>query len=127
MLYQSCLTLYNPMDCSPPGASLQGISQARILEWVATASSRGSSRPRDRTHISCTAGGFFTTEPPGKPQGNAIQPLKKNKIMPSAATWMPLEIITLSELSQRKTNTIYHLYVESKIWHKRTYPQREAG
>ena len=41
--------------------------QARILEWVAISSSRGSSRPRDWTHISCLAGRFFTTVPPGKP------------------------------------------------------------
>ena len=44
---QSCLTLCDPMDCSPPGSSVYGILQARILEWVAIASSRGSSRPRD--------------------------------------------------------------------------------
>ena len=43
--------------------------------------------------------------------------LKMNEIMPFAATWMQLEIIILSELSQRKTNTIFHLYMESKIWH----------
>ena len=53
-------------DCSPPGSSVHGILQARILEWVATPSSRGSSQPRDPTHISCTAGRFFTTEPRGK-------------------------------------------------------------
>ena len=48
--------------------------------------------------------------------------IKKNKIMPFAATWMDLEIITLSEVRMRKTNaTWYHLYVESKIWHKWTY------
>ena len=46
------------------------ILQARILEWVAISSSRGSFRPRDRTGISCIAGGFFTTEPPGKPDGS---------------------------------------------------------
>ena len=40
--------------------------------------------------------------------------IKKNEIMPFEATWMDLEIITLSEVRQRKTNTIYHLYVESK-------------
>ena len=67
---QSCLTLCDPMDCSQPGSSAQGILQGRILEWVAMPSSRGSSRPRDQTHISCCpciAGRFFITEPPGKP------------------------------------------------------------
>ena len=43
------------MDCSPPGSFVHGILQARILEWVAMASSRGSSRPRDRTQVSCTS------------------------------------------------------------------------
>ena len=60
---QSCPTLWEPMDCHPPGASVRGIFQARILEWVAMPSSRGSSQPGDRTHVSCisfTAGGFFT-------------------------------------------------------------------
>ena len=52
-----------------PASSVHGILQSRILEWVAISSSRGSSQPRDGTHISCIAGGFFTTEPPGKPPG----------------------------------------------------------
>ena len=51
-LLQSCLILCDPVDHSPPGSSVQGILQARILEWVAVVSSRGSSRPRDQTHIS---------------------------------------------------------------------------
>ena len=54
---QPCLSLCNPKDCSPPGSSVHGILQAKILEWVAIPSSRGSSWPRDRTHfsyISCT-------------------------------------------------------------------------
>ena len=46
---QSCLTLWDLMDCSPPGSSVHGILQARILEWVAIPSSRGSSHLRDRT------------------------------------------------------------------------------
>ena len=44
--FQSCLTLCNPTDCSPPGSSGHGILQGRILEWVAISSSRGSSPPR---------------------------------------------------------------------------------
>ena len=48
------------MDCSPPGPSVHRSLQARILEWVAMASSRGSSQPRDQTQVSCIAGGFFT-------------------------------------------------------------------
>ena len=48
------------MDCSPPGSSVLGISQARILEWVAISFSRGSSWPRDRTWVSCVAGSLFT-------------------------------------------------------------------
>ena len=49
---QSCLTLWDPMDCSPPGSSVHGILQVRKLEWVATPSSRASFWLRDRTHIS---------------------------------------------------------------------------
>ena len=45
-------TLCDPMDCSQPGFSLHGILQARILEWIAMPSSRGSSQPRDQTRIS---------------------------------------------------------------------------
>ena len=55
----------DPMDCSLPGSSVHEISQARMLAWITMPSSRGSSPPRDRTSISCIAGGFFTTESPG--------------------------------------------------------------
>ena len=57
---QLCLILCNPMDCSPPGSSVHGISQARVLEWVAIPFSRGSSQSRDWTQVSCIAGRFFT-------------------------------------------------------------------
>ena len=50
---QSCLTLGDSMDCSPPGSSVHEISQARILEWVALTVCRGSSRPRNLTFASC--------------------------------------------------------------------------
>ena len=51
-LLQSCPTLCNPMGCNPPGSSVHGILQARILEWIAMPSSRGSSPPRDWTWVS---------------------------------------------------------------------------
>jgi len=60
LVAQSCLTLCDPMDCSPPGSSVHGIIQARLPEWVATSFSRWSSQPRDQTWVSWIAGRFFT-------------------------------------------------------------------
>ena len=57
---QSCPTLWDPVDCSPPGSSVHGILQAGILEWVAISSSRGSSRPKDQDSL--------LYEPTGKPR-----------------------------------------------------------
>ena len=56
---QSCPTLCDPMDCSLPGTSLHGILQARVLAWVASSFSRGSSRPRDQTQVSHIPGRHF--------------------------------------------------------------------
>ena len=60
LVAQSCPTRWNPMDYSPPGSSVHGILQARILEWVAIPFSKGSSWPKDQTQVSCIAGRFFT-------------------------------------------------------------------
>ena len=57
---QSCWTLCDPMDCSPPSSSVHGIFQARVLEWVAISFSRGSSQPRDQIWVSCIASRHFT-------------------------------------------------------------------
>ena len=76
LVAKSCPTFCDPMDYSPPSLSLHGIFQTRILEWVATSFSRGSSWPGDWTHISCISS--FTTEPPGKPTTTATRPLKTN-------------------------------------------------
>ena len=65
---QSCPTLCNSMDCSLPGFSIHGILQARILEWVATPFSRGSSRPRDRTRVSALRAAALPSEPPKAPK-----------------------------------------------------------
>ena len=64
---QSCPILWDPMHCSLPGSSVHEILQARIPEWVARPSSRGSSRPKDLTCISespALGGGFFTSSAP---------------------------------------------------------------
>ena len=66
--YKTYPTLCGPMDCNPPGSSVRGILQARILEWVATPSSR------DQSYISCssyTVGGFFTAETLEEPRNEA--------------------------------------------------------
>ena len=64
LVAQVCPTLCSPMHCSPPGSSVHGILQARILEWVVT--SRGSSWPGIEPTSPALAGRFFTVEPPGK-------------------------------------------------------------
>ena len=61
LVTQSCLTLCDPVDYSPPGSSVLELFQARILEWFAMTISRGSSQPKDRTQVYCIAGRFFTS------------------------------------------------------------------
>ena len=60
LVTQSCPTLCNSMDCNPPGSSVHGILQARILAWVVIYFSRGSSQPRDWTWVSCIARWLFS-------------------------------------------------------------------
>ena len=71
LVTQLCPTLCDPMGCSPPGSSVHGIFQARILEWVVTPHSRGSSQPRGQTPVSCISSigrwilyHYATWEPP---------------------------------------------------------------
>ena len=58
-----CLTLCDPMDWSPPGSSVHGILQRRILEWVAISFSRASSQPRDQTNVSRVVADTLLSEP----------------------------------------------------------------
>ena len=66
-MLQSCPTLCDPMDCSPPGSSIHWILQARILGWIVVPSSRGSSWSRDRTGVSYVSCIGRWQVPPGKP------------------------------------------------------------
>ena len=68
LVTQLCLTLCDPMDCRPPGSSVHGILQARILEWVAMPSSRGSPQPRSPVLQEDS----LLSEPPGKPKNNGV-------------------------------------------------------
>ena len=61
LVTQSCWTLCDPMNFSPPGSSVHGILQVRILQWVAIPFSEGSSQPRDQTQVSRIAARFFTS------------------------------------------------------------------
>ena len=68
LVIQSCLTLCDPMDCSPPGSSVHGDSPGKNTGAGSKPSSRRSSQPRDRTQVSHKAGGFFTKVPHAKEQ-----------------------------------------------------------
>ena len=70
--FQLCLTLCDPVDCSPPGSSVHGILQPRILEWVAMLSSRGSFQPRKFWDF---PGGTMDKNPPANAGDSRIQPL----------------------------------------------------
>ena len=76
--------------CSPPGSSVHGIFQARILEWVASSFFGGFSQPRDKTRFSCVfcfAGEFFAPGPPGKPKQVFLIDLFFLRVFPKLTTW----------------------------------------
>ena len=73
LVAQSCPSLFNPMDCSPPGSSVHGILQARILEWVAIPFSKGSSWPRGRTLVSHISDRFFITHKDAAAAAKSLQ------------------------------------------------------
>ena len=101
---QSCPTRWDPRDCSPPGSSVHGIFQARILEWGAISFSRASSQHRNQTCVSCIAGGLFTAEPPGKPVFKRC--LGKTDAEEAEAEWFYEDLQDLLELT-RKTDVLF--------------------
>ena len=66
------------MDCSPPGSSVHGVSQARVLEWVAISFSRGSSQPRDQARSPTLKADSSLSEPQGSLEGY-LPPLESRK------------------------------------------------
>ena len=106
LVSQQCLTLCDPMDCSPQGSSVYEILQARILEWVAMPSSRRSSQLRNWTQVSCITGRFFNV-------WATREACKKNEAVPIAATWMDLGFVILSEVRKRDK---YHIPLICDLW-----------
>ena len=86
LVAKSCPTLCDPRDCSPQGSSVRGILHKKILEWVAIAFSRESSRPRDQSWVSYIAGRFFT-ELPGKDTHICENTKKEKKKKGSSSYW----------------------------------------
>ena len=133
---ESCPTLCDPKDCSPPGSSVHGILQARILEWVATSFSRGSSQPRDQARVSCIAGRFLTiwatttwmnlknimlTEEWINKMWyiytmEYYSAIKKNEIMSFEASRMDLESVILSKISQTAKEKYHMTSLTCRIW-----------
>ena len=76
LVAQLCPTLCDPMDCSPPGSSVHGILQARILDWVAIPSSRGPNpripKPRIKPRSPALQADSLLSEPPGKPKNTGV-------------------------------------------------------
>ena len=77
LLTKSRLTLCDPIVCSPPGSSVRGISQARVLEWVAIPFSRDLPDSGIEPTSPVLAGRFFTTEPLGKPEMDSYRESKR--------------------------------------------------
>ena len=125
---QLCLTLWNPIDCSPLDSSIHGIFLARILEWIVISSSRASSRPRDWTYVSCISritGGSFITESQGKPiyiyTMEYYLVIKRKEVVKHSIIWMNLEYIMLRERYQtKKAGLVWFNFYEMSRTNKST-------
>ena len=106
------LILCDPMDCSPPGSSVHGILQARILDWIAISFSRGSSPPRDWTWVSCTASRLFTSwatrETHASTEDTASSLTQAHRLLLLLFLW-------LSSLKKTKQKQTFSLYFSSTV------------
>ena len=114
-----CLTLCDPMDCSPPVSSVQGVLQARVPEWVATSFSRASSQPRNWTRSPALQADSLQSEPPCKPiQPTAAATAKSHQLCPTLCnpidtTYYFLQKVdsgtsTLKELDPQSRSLTHH-------------------
>ena len=103
---QSCLTLCDPMDYSPPSSSVHGILQARILEWVAIPFSRESSQRRYPTQVSCISGSFFT---------NWATLLSLFALMHWRRKWQPTPVFSPGESQGRGSLVGCHLWGRTEL------------
>ena len=95
----------DPMDCSLPDSSVHGTSQSKILAWVAISFSSESFRLKGQTHVSCTVGGFFTTEPPGKPHVGLGSILMTYNNSIASANILFLSKVTIKRVSEVRGST----------------------
>ena len=95
LVTQLCPALCDPMDCSPPGFSVHGILQARILESIETFS-RGSSWPRDQTQVSCIEGWFLTIWATRKALCYTISSVQLSRVQLFATPWIAARQASLS-------------------------------
>ena len=124
---QSCPSLCDPMDCSPPGSSVHGILQARILEWVAISFSRRTSWPRDRTQVSCIAGWHFTVWATREHSLKSLTKMPKNVLWDHTLIFNELSILSSEDpitskplfLSFFVTYVLFHSvvhYLFHQVW-----------
>ena len=133
MRAQSCPILCDFMDCITPGSSVHGIFQARILEWVAISSSRGSSQPRDRTQVSCVsciAGKFVTYCVIGEAPSMLFVLLQKEAssyTVHSFSPWSPSLCQALCCASDPKRSQSRYLSSGSSQWWERREKSSQWG
>ena len=124
LVAQSCLTLCYPLDCSPPGYSVHGSFQARILEWVAIPFLRGSSQLRNLTWVSCIAGRFFNIWATRETQINNCS-IRTNKYFVQIIEAILMKIIQSEEqnlsdlwdtIKYCKKSKNYELLIDTTSW-----------
>ena len=111
LVAESCLTLCDPMDCSLPSSSVHGISQARVLKWVAISFSRDLPNPGIKPVSPALAGRFFTTEPPGKPGDSIIVKNMRNQNKLYTYYFFSLEKHLISHINNTKNKNSTNIHI----------------